>query len=703
MRRPTILILVPWLLLQACGGCPKDDPGLDFDGDGFGVLRQVCADEGVPLLGLADCNDDDPATYPGADEYCNGFDDDCDGEFDEHGAVDGEMAWFDEDRDGYGAGDAIVVCSLQIGLVRKDGDCDDDDGSVNPEGEDDDHCDGQDRDCDGALEGRVWLEGAGGFETVAEAFIAGPEEASLALCDGTYDLVSYGGVLDVTGVCEGEVCSELRSSSVELTGSRIALSDVRIEPIADALGLRVVSGDVSIDHVVFDGHKGGALDLELMSGAGVIQHSSFLSSQSERGGALSVHLGEDVQLLVRDTTFMDNHASADGGAVWVAADSAGSLRMLNVNLVSNEAVGNGGAIAFAEGSSTALSLEQSSATESRAGGDGGVLWSDGTVSMERFTATKSASGGQGGVAYLAGSSVLRSVVIEDSEAVSGGGLWLAGTVEGKLVRIATSAANEGGGMYVAVDAEVELSSLALDGNTAVERGGGGVVAGSLTSAGCIVSNNSAAFGGGLMVLGSLATEECVLDGNEASVDGGALYVVGTAAMQGVIARFNTAQTGAGAHVSGVLRCSDGANDGIFAENEAKESGGAVFLSGVSQLRSVSCSYDDNSAPVGSALAFGDKSEVLFTSRNDTFDSNRLAPAFEGLEGSVVDLRLQQSRFFDHAKGVFKLGPGYKLDCVGCNWSDGAHPNAYSVMLPTGTTYSWTFLADVVCDDAVCED
>jgi hypothetical protein len=48
----------------------------DFDRDGFIGYDAVTCDTGL------DCNDTDPNIHPGADERCNGLDDDCDGEVD---------------------------------------------------------------------------------------------------------------------------------------------------------------------------------------------------------------------------------------------------------------------------------------------------------------------------------------------------------------------------------------------------------------------------------------------------------------------------------------------------------------------------------------------------------------------------------------------------------------------------------------------
>ena len=87
----------------------------DGDGDGY--------DDAI------DCDDSDPAVFPGAPELCNGLDDDCNGEDDVLGFPGSET---DDDGDGQ------EECN---------GDCDDSDPlnlSGNPEA-----CDGSDNDCSG--------------------------------------------------------------------------------------------------------------------------------------------------------------------------------------------------------------------------------------------------------------------------------------------------------------------------------------------------------------------------------------------------------------------------------------------------------------------------------------------------------------------------------------------------------------------------
>ncbi len=131
------------LLLFAQGCFPLDnaelpiDPLLvDNDGDGF-------AEEDGSSVAGGDCDDTNPAVYPGAFEVCDGLDNDCNGSIDEG---------FDQDEDGYLDDYACADFAEEL-------DCDDDDYQVNP-GQIE-LCDQKDNDCDGDVDEGFDADGDG--------------------------------------------------------------------------------------------------------------------------------------------------------------------------------------------------------------------------------------------------------------------------------------------------------------------------------------------------------------------------------------------------------------------------------------------------------------------------------------------------------------------------------------------------------------
>ena len=150
-------------------------PPTDGDGDGFSEAQ-------------GDCDDENDAVYPGAEEVCDGLDNDCDG---------GVDTPFDSDRDGYVREDD---CPLMPGPY----DCNDADATAFPGN--DEECDGSDSDCNGVIDDIMVLADlqdgvcAGAMKRCTAG---GPAEPDYSLIDGFESLEYSCDSLD--NDCDGTV------------------------------------------------------------------------------------------------------------------------------------------------------------------------------------------------------------------------------------------------------------------------------------------------------------------------------------------------------------------------------------------------------------------------------------------------------------------------------------------------------------------
>ena len=473
------------------------DDANDYDADGDGFVDAAYPEQiggTAPFPG--DCDDGDPAVFPGApDAWYDGLDADCAGDSD-----------YDADADGY-------VPSSYEGFAtagQQTGDCDDGNPLVNP-GAVEVYYDGLDADCDGANDHDA--DGDGYVATGSEAFVGGsaPQTGDCRDDDpGTFPGAADTPYDGVDADCAGDDDYDVDGDGFPLGPDCVAV-DCDCDDADPTSTWGEASFDDSVDLVTVLGEACDGAELTLQAGTYPVDALDLARSVTLRGeGATTVLQASGTQAVLATAGLAALHdlrltggSGDDGGCLVVH----GSLTLDGVTLDDCTATGDGGAVYVA---------------------DGGVL-----TMLDSTVTTSSATNG-GGIAVAPGGELVAIASTVDGTTASpgsGGGIWADGAeLDLDDVQLTGGyAATSGGGLY-AHDATVTLTSLWVDDAVAEAHGGavlldgaGGLVDG-LSATDCFANEPITVIGAdplpGIVELNYAGRAYPLLDVHDIDVSGG---------------------------------------------------------------------------------------------------------------------------------------------------------------------------------------
>jgi len=467
--------------------CDDTDPGLhpetawyrDRDSDGFGdpeTAQYGCTGPDSSIRTAGDCDDRDASVFPGAPEYCNTVDEDCDGEADED-AVDAESWYADTDADGFGdPGDSVRACAAPAGYIDDARDCDDGNPAVCPGAAE--LCNGVDDDCDSSVDESGAEDAVSWYaDTDGDGF--GDPDIRTRAC------TAPSGTVDDDTDCDDGDADTHPGATEYCDGHDDDCDGVVDEPDAVDAGTWYLDAD----------------------GDGYGDSSRPTTACTEPYG----HSADD-------TDCDDTEAHVNPGAAELCD---------GLDTDCDSATGEDGLAAFLAGRSwqdvtSSFSSSASSPTSVGVLSDGTLYFCAGTwYGTLYLDADVHVTAGSGTVLLDGADSA--PVIVVDTGGVSASLSDV--TITGGLGGTSPSGVQQGGGLHCEANADIQLEDVSIVGNDATEGGGIKADGCDLALTNVDISDNTARYGGGLSLAdGSHTLVDCIVEDNTATSWGGGIEV-----------------------------------------------------------------------------------------------------------------------------------------------------------------------------------
>ena len=474
-----------------CDGTIDEDDAIDAltwyrdnDTDGYGestLSTLSCTQPPGYVADATDCDDGDAAQYPGADEYCNTEDDDCDGTIDEDDSLD-VLTWYaDSDSDTYGdASSSDIDCNQPSGYVADATDCDDGDAAQYPGA--DEYCNTEDDDCDGDIDEEA-VDGDW-YATDDDSDGFGAEGSTQWVCDGVTNELDCDDadsgepvVTDpVSGSSSGAgtITDPLDSlqDAIDSAGECVvAMAGTYYEAI-DFYGNEItVTGFEGADYTTIDASGIGAPAVTLESGESA---AAVLSGFTLTGGDGYEETVSTSYACTSITTCTDYYTTYCGGGLYLsAADPTIEDVVVTINaLEPASTTASGDDVYYVNSYGGGLCAMNSAATLTRVDfienfadqGGGIYIDEDSNITLDQSWVIANTAGSGGGISVDTGYLTVTNMASMWNEAdYDGGGILVAsGTLVSTNVTHAGDDATDGGGMYIDSGTATVMNTIVYD-------------------------------------------------------------------------------------------------------------------------------------------------------------------------------------------------------------------------------------------------